>query len=318
MVQVRVATFNCENLFARYNFKKNVKPEKAVKDGWLANQTAFELNSKEEKQITAEAIKAAHADVIALQEVENFEVLRKFCTAYLGGRKQYPYAVLIDGNDPRLIDVAILSRFPLDGITTHWHEWDTPLKSPTFSRDCLGCDVLLPQDKRLRLFVNHLKSMMDMKEPCKGRRKTRTKREHQARRVKEVVSERFPDGDGDFIVLGDMNDYLATDAQGESGITDLVCWDRVVNVVDRLPEEERWTHHFKGNKSCKQPEAYTQLDYLLVSTSLAERNPDAVPEIVRKGLAKRATRYDGPRFKGVGENSPKASDHCPVVIELKV
>ncbi len=57
---------------------------------------------------------------------------------------------------------------------------------------------------------------------------------------------------------------------------------------------------------------------LLVSPALARENPDAVPEIIRMGQPYRARRYEGPRFPRVGWDRPKASDHCPVVVELSV
>jgi predicted extracellular nuclease len=82
-------------------------------------------------------------------------------------------------------------------------------------------------------------------------------------------------------------------------------------VLERLPEEDRWTHFFKGSNE------YKQLDYMLVSRSLAQTNP-GTPEVMRKGMPLRATRYTGPRFNGVGQDHPKASDHCPVVMELEL
>lgn len=124
-------------------------------------------------------------------------------------------------------------------------------------------------------------------------------------------------GDHPFIVLGDFNDYLETDTQGKTGIDKLVRWNQVENVVDRLPKVERWTHFFKGNKSCQLPPKFSQLDYLLLSRSLAASNPSP-PIIERRGQPKRADRYSGPRFPGVGTNDPKASDHCPVVMEVSL
>ncbi|MGH2981821.1 MAG: hypothetical protein ACRDKV_07260 [Solirubrobacterales bacterium] len=62
---------------------------------------------------------------------------------------------------------------------------------------------------------------------------------------------------------------------------------------------------------------YTQLDYLLPSVSLAEASPTD-PEIVRVGLPRRAERYTGKRLPGVGDNKPKASDHCAVIATLNV
>jgi hypothetical protein len=118
-------------------------------------------------------------------------------------------------------------------------------------------------------------------------------------------------GDQPFVVLGDMNDYLQTDEQGSPGIEELVGWDQVENVVERLSEDERWTHYLpRGND-------YKQLDYLLLSKSLAEASTGD-PEIMRKGQPLRATRYTGERFVGVGQDRPKASDHCPVVMKVEV
>ena len=318
MTTIRIGTFNCENLFARYKFNKTIDPQKAVIDGWRADQRHFDIADATSKKLTAQAILALDADVLALQEVENLDTLKRFRDLYLGGRKAYPYVVSIDGNDPRLIDVAVLSRYPLVNINTHQHLWVPAWQSFLFSRDCLEVDVQV-SGQRLTLYVNHLKSMMDRQDPCQGRKSTRARREKQAATVKKIVTQRFGEqaGQHPFIVLGDLNDYLETDAQGKTGIASLVQWEQVVNVVERLPKDEQWTQFFKGNKTCQLPPAYRQLDYLLLSKSLANANAKA-PHVERRGMPKRADRYKGPRFPGVGQDRPKASDHCPVVMDLTV
>lgn len=315
MARVRVATFNVENLFARFRFNSDVDPHEAVVDGWDANKTHFRIQDEDSKHLTGLTIGATRADVIALQEVENLDTLKRFRTEYLDGFKSYPYVVGIDGNDPRLIDVAVLSKLPIQHVRTYQHLRDG--RTYLFSRDCLEVDVQVG-DTTLTLFVNHLKSMLDKRDPANGRRNTRQRRMLQARTVKKIVVDRFGKAAGrkPFIVLGDLNDYLATDAQGSTGIRSLVRWDQVENVVERLPEDERWTHYFPGRGSLL--EGYRQLDYVLLSRSLAWANPAARPEIVRKGLPTGAARYTGPRFPKVGKVWPKASDHCPVVIELDV
>jgi predicted extracellular nuclease len=317
MDSIKVATFNVENLFARFQFRRNIKdPEKMLRDGWTVNHTYFNIYKEKDKAITGETIQALDADVITLQEVENLDTLRKFRTDYLGGRKSYPYAIVIDGNDPRRIDVAVLSRYPLTNIQTHSHLWSAELRWYLFSRDCLVADVQGPGNFIFTLFVNHFKSMLDRSDPKNGRSKTKQKRAVQSQAVKQIVTARFGTnaGNNPFVILGDFNDYLQTDDQGESGVKELVEWDQAVNVVNRLPDDEHWTHYFKG--SSKNKSAYHQLDYLLLSRALAERNPHP-PHIERRGLPKRAVKYSGERFPGVGQNSPKASDHCPIVMELQ-
>ncbi len=252
------------------------------------------------------AIRELKADVLALQEVENVDTLKHFRAGALGGRKAYPYVAGIDGNDPRLIDVAVLSKLPITHVRSYQHLLDPETKSSTlFSRDCLEVDLALPEGGSLTLFVNHFKSMLG------GRDKTQPKRLRQARAVKEIVTERFGSDAGGhpFAILGDFNDYLEEDKQGTTGIADLVGWDELENVVERLPEEERWTHYWAGGN------AYHQLDYVLLSHGLVESN-SGTPEIMRKGMPLRAERYEGERFIGVGRDKPKASDHCPVVMEL--
>ena len=64
---MRLATFNVENLFARYRFRRNFDPIDS--DGFSINNLAFSINDETAKQITAKAIREVDADVLALQEV---------------------------------------------------------------------------------------------------------------------------------------------------------------------------------------------------------------------------------------------------------
>lgn len=313
-----MGTFNCENLFARYKFRSNIDPDDALIDGWTINQEKFDIYDEASKSLTGLAIRDAKADVFALQEVENLDTLRKFRTDYLGGRKKYPNLLVIDGNDPRRIDVGVMSKFPIKGIETHVNEYDVPNRRWVFSRDCLECQIDAPENKKLTLFVNHLKSMFDRGDVCNGRKNTHEKRKAQAERVMEIVKNRVDVDNDDFVILGDLNDYLETDGQGSSAISELVEWSKVENVIKHLPVDEQWTQYFKGSSSCGIDEAYNQLDYILISKSLTQKNPNPGVEIIRKGLPLRAEKYTGERFGTVGWNKPKSSDHCPMVVELKL
>jgi endonuclease/exonuclease/phosphatase family metal-dependent hydrolase len=306
MATIRVATFNVENLFARWKFDKGVDPDEANQRGWIVEEAFFDELGKEDKSLTARAIKEIDADVLCFQEVENVETLKKFRTDFLGGISAYEYVAGVDGNDLRLIDVAVLSKRPITRIRTHQH-LRNKAGVEVFSRDCLEVDVDV-DGTPVTLFANHFKSMINTRE------ETRPKRELQAAEARKIIEGRFGPNPGSakFIVLGDLNDYPEEDDQGKSGLTKLVEWDQVENVIDRITDpEDRWTHYWaKGND-------YKQLDYLLLSKSLAEAS-DGLPEIMRKGAPKRATRYPGPHFDGVGHDRPKASDHCPMVMEIAV
>ena len=152
MAKVRIGTFNVENLFARYRFRSKIDVATAVRDGWNADARRFAIHSDESKQITGKAIRALKADVLALQEVENLDVLKRFRSGYLGGRKAYPYLVLIDGNDPRLIDVAVISKYPIVHVQSHQHIRTANKRAYIFSRDCLEVDIELPGSKKITLF----------------------------------------------------------------------------------------------------------------------------------------------------------------------
>ncbi len=301
---IRIGTFNCENLFARYKFKTSRSVENISKEGWDVNDTKFGKFDKTVRKLTGLAIKKIKADVIALQEVENLEVLRRFRSKFLGGSKKFPHALVIDSYDPRKIDVAFLSRYPITHIKTH-QDRKNKKKSRVFSRDCLEVDIDF-KGQTITLYANHFKSMMG------GRKKTRARRLDQANAVKAIIKDRFGTkaGKHPFIVLGDLNDYMKTDSEGSPSLNPIVKWSQVENVVNRLPADEQWTHFYPKKKS------YHQLDYILVSKSLAKKVEKVAIE--RRGTPKRAERFTGKRFKGVGKNEPKASDHCPVVVEFKI
>lgn len=145
----------------------------------------------------AELIEHGQADIVALQEIENRDMLETL-VSYHGLSERYPHRVLISGNDPRGADVALLSRYPLRGTRSHrdrivgWR-YSEPLK---FRRDLLQSDVELPGGQSLRVYVVHY--------PATPRAHWGRLREAEATR--EILLEQAHSYPTDYqVVMGDFN-----------------------------------------------------------------------------------------------------------------
>jgi endonuclease/exonuclease/phosphatase family metal-dependent hydrolase len=156
----------------------------------------------------AQRINTYNLDVLAVQEVENIEILREFNRDVL--TNPYPFQVLIEGNDPRFIDVGVLSRLPIGAVTSYQtavHPSDT--SRPVFGRDLLEVEIWnASRSKKLfTIFNNHLKSnyIPADQDQIEGARRANERRRRQAEVVKEIVEARMRP-DSRYIVLGDMND----------------------------------------------------------------------------------------------------------------
>src|SRR5262249_34935661 len=143
---------------------------------------------------TARVIADVDADLICLMEVESRNELQKFHDDLLfkrflqpAGKAFYENILLIDGNDDRGIDVAVMSRLPVLLLRSHINEPAGHIgkDAATFSRDCLELRIRLPDNKALHLLVNHLKS----KRSSPGDPQSNLRRERQAKRVAELVGE---------------------------------------------------------------------------------------------------------------------------------
>ncbi|MBI4579671.1 MAG: hypothetical protein HY718_08220, partial [Planctomycetes bacterium] len=123
-------------------------------------RTDTEADEKPRPQIEALActIRSLNADVLALEEVENRDILQRFVGAFL--RDMGYEVVLFEGNDNRGIDVALLSRLPVGPVTSHRHLRfaDPDGRTMRFRRDLLQVRVEPPGGMPFDVFVLHLKS----------------------------------------------------------------------------------------------------------------------------------------------------------------
>lgn len=111
--------------------------------------------SEQARTSTADVNKAVRADVLCVVETESRPVLEDFNRDGLKTKK-FNYAMLIDGNDPRGIDVGLLSRLELGVIRSHVYDRDQ--QGVVFSRDCLEVQVQLSDGRPLHILCNQLKS----------------------------------------------------------------------------------------------------------------------------------------------------------------
>lgn len=280
----------------------------------------FDVLSEDDRTLTAQALAATRAEVCALQEVENLVTLTAFHDKYLARwtDRYLPFHVLHEGNDPRGIDVGLMSRLEIAHQISHADASFASLgiKPPAgshlnervFRRDCLEVDIL-KDGELLTLYVCHFKSMHG------GREKSRKVRDAEARGVRAIIEARFSDpAAANWVILGDLNDYLEIDGAADNGhgLSALVDDEFSTDLAGLVSNDplNRWSHHFSPLRQ------YTALDHILLSPRLVDLNRNASIQYVRAGLPWRSTRHTGYRLAGIGWASPKASDHCPVAATI--
>jgi endonuclease/exonuclease/phosphatase family metal-dependent hydrolase len=185
---VRVATWNVHDLFDEVD---RLAPPGDLDDVPAQAEVEAKLAA------IAAVLRRLDADVVLLQEVENAGILGRLAAA-----AGYPEARLVDGLDPRGIDVAALSRLPLDGYVSHLGEVDA-VGRRLWPRDCVEVYVRTA-GRPIVLVGTHLSSALS---------DDGTRRTVQAARLRAIADDvRTAHAGARVIVGGDLNDVPASAA----------------------------------------------------------------------------------------------------------
>jgi endonuclease/exonuclease/phosphatase family metal-dependent hydrolase len=255
-------------------------------------------------QHTARVMRDVDADVLAVVEADNRIALLKFLQILFKRIKApspYAHVMLIDGNDDRGIDVALMSKASYEIARIRSHVDDQDGGGRIFSRDCAEYTIRTPGDERVVLLVNHLKSKGYGKQADSDAR-----RERQAVRVAEIYHDLRAAGEDHVAVVGDFNDFPESPPLAPLlGATDL----RDISTHDHFDDGGRPGTFGTGT-------ARNKIDYILLSPALFERASGG--GIFRKGAwgGKNGDMWEHyPTMKSPVE---AASDHSAIYADLQL
>jgi endonuclease/exonuclease/phosphatase family metal-dependent hydrolase len=186
---IRLATWNVHDLFDEVD---RLEPPGALDEVPAAAEVEARLAA------VAAVLVRLDADAVLLQEVEDLPLLRR-----LAARCGYPEARLLEGNDPRGIDVGLLSRLPVVAYQGHAGE-PGPDGRPLWPRDAVEA-VLDAGGWRVVLVGSHLSSRLS--DPVGARRALQAAR---LRALADGAAARW--GTALAVVGGDLNDEAAAPA----------------------------------------------------------------------------------------------------------
>lgn len=295
-INIRSSEMRSRYLFEHGKLQAKGRPEW---DGFV--DLKRERFSEEQIKFTGKVIKTVKADIQCLVEVESAGTLQRFNTDILSS--MFSDRIVIDGNDPRGIDIALASKktFPIITAKTNIFARDKKGKE-IFSRDCLEVEIDIGKNRSLYILINHFKA------------KDRTplvsnaKRMLQAGEVSRILTERYDLKKDYLIVAGDLNDEPKSEPLaplfGTKGL------HNVFDIVER-PEDDRWTYYYGADKQ------YNTIDYMLVSEALREHVTDAGLE--RRGMHNLSELTQGAQspFAGITNWKLSASDHAAVWVDFK-
>jgi exonuclease III len=290
MPRIKLGTYNVNNLFDRFD-----DPYSYSDDRWNPRHT--KPKTLDEIYQLGERLRRDRPDIMAFQEIEGKGVLYEFNVSQLG--RLFRDLALIPANDPRNIDVAVGSRFPLGQVVSYQFIRDQKTGHKLFSRDLLEVEIMdkdNPNRRLFTLFVTHLKSKyIDPSTPSSKRDEEAVQNDQrrwkQAAATAQIVRARFPNPNDFYVIMGDLND--TPDSQPLAPLLrnqQLPVYD----VLRQIPDPaDRWTYYWKS------ADQYSQIDYILLSSGLAQRIvPDSVEVVQRQFVS--------------------GSDHRPVYVEIEI
>jgi endonuclease/exonuclease/phosphatase family metal-dependent hydrolase len=316
MEQIRIGTYDIQNIFIRYKFLDEgnqnrqlrhisyehlirlIKSDQEKFHSYMASlgwsKENFNVISKSMRNNSAWVITKNKPSILALQGVENMHALMEFNKVYL--KSKYPYLYVWNGIDERQINLGLLSLFPVLSIRSHRFD-----RSKTghliFLRDCIEAVIEVRKGTTITLIITHLgfeneKSVLGT---CT-----------QAKALLGILKDRFGEElEGNFIVAGNFNA-----PPEKEDLNPLLSEPKLENIVQTRLWTDKWTQCDKSNNTCYQ------LDYLLLSPSLSNQNPNCLPIIEKEGLSREVEAYGGKRFNPRIIQNWRSTEHCPVFVDL--
>ncbi|ADB35007.1 Endonuclease/exonuclease/phosphatase [Kribbella flavida DSM 17836] len=308
-----VGTFNLNNLFDRWNFAGAVE---VLAQGSSTVPATYTFDDEHRRRLQldgrgkllvskpaadtdriAQRLLEADVDVWVVQEIENVDVLREFNREHLNGA--YRHVMVIDGNDAtRFIDIGILSRRPIGGVTSYQRVFHPDLPSrPVFSRDLVEVEILDDRGRKLlTVFGTHLKSKFvdfTVPDPAAAAAESDLLRTRQAETITRIIASRMSTRQR-YLLCGDMNDVPGSPtlaAFEQAGLVDALRTPKEVGAVKtkvELPTDPAWTSTFKASG---QPRSFDLIDQIWLSPALAPKLTAAWIGRRRK-LARDGTDHD--------------------------
>ena len=295
---IRIGSYNLLNLFDDKD-----DPKISGKDDDIAMTI-----DPDRAAAMAAAIRALDADVLALQEVESEEAVRWFVDRWLKDAG-YAHIASRDVGNPRGIECAVISRFPIVDVKTYTDAnlddavrtgdgWaDRPKDAPPvgklrYQRSPLVVTVKPAEDYLLTVFSIHHKASAGFD----------FQREAEALKTASIVRQlEKEDPSRNIVLMGDFNAApwdKSLRVYFDNALTDAFAG----RSTDRSkPESRRWRTH----------ESEKVLDYVLL-------NRAAFREFVPGSAFVLGTLHPGDDYDYRTDKPPKgyASDHYPIAVEL--
>lgn len=252
--RVTVAAYNLENFFDVYDDPYTDDEDTAVKP-------------RPEIEALARAIRALDADVIAVSEVENGQVLRAMARTFLSDMG-YEYVTVGATNSGRGINLGLISRLPIERVASYrFRELTLPGHEQTwqFARDLMHVTLDLPGGERpLELFIAHFKSKRD----SAGDPDSADWRLAEATAARALIDDLLADDPQALVALaGDLND-----TPDSPTLARLLQGDVLHDAHAALPAEQRITY--------LRPLYRSMIDYVLVSPALAATIVPGSPRVL--------------------------------------